>query len=517
MSWLLKLSGRGSHDIICPALEFKYLDGVERQESYAKSHKLINGEGKRVCITPPSKRKMQRSASYVRLSKTMDKIARSRGWTFTFLTITLPGQFHCNPKFSFGNNYSGAKPQEILDELNKYWQLIGSQFAYHNLYAYKNFFGFAVKEAHKSGVLHQHVLMYHSKQDSDLIHKIVRTVEAKQREKYGKLKWDIKLDNGTARASTYLFKYISPDTNNKNVIKNDAIRNLYGCKAISHFGFDGSIKEFEHLVANYLPYKKELPADFVDVLERRDLYKFLMDYRDCCKAERINVAPKKYKFLGVTFKAQERIFKFENDNLINLPFKNYYPIEKNGLKKIWLGVLVACNVPMTKEVLIEKKNFVIIEMIESDCEDLDLFEENLGSMLLGFKFAQVKQEFFSARKLDYIFKQSLKHIDVYVPELDCMFSKTNFDTVRLANETYLAKAKSFFLHTIKTDYYNEYFGLNLDTLDYYFSLIEPNLIFSKAHLGLMPPYSSGGLATHPKDKPKPEKTKPKNQEFEEIH
>lgn len=124
-------------------------------------------------------------------------------------------------------------------------------------------FGIQVIECQADSTLHLHCCLWHSEEDTDDIHRAIYKVRDNSKEF---VRFDVQLNNGKAKASTYLFKYVlkthtSYTDNNQddNAIKNMTARNLYGIRSFNFFGLKGSITKFNflckiilHISTNYL-------------------------------------------------------------------------------------------------------------------------------------------------------------------------------------------------------------------------------------------------------------------------
>lgn len=323
---LLKLVGSGRGGALPLALVNEYKESLEAQEAFINNHRLIGLNGKSYKLSK-NKRK-QRNAQNYRISKTFEQIAEDKKFTFSFITLTLPPEYHPNPKFGHCS-YSGKTPSQSKAKINSYWELIRANLAKAGLKVGDDFFGLQVNEAHKDSTLHKHLMIYHSKKNISLIHQVIKDVEHRERQaiakaqgisiKKVKFKFDIKLNNGKAKASSYLFKYISKSLDDKETLTVEACRSFYSARAFNHFGLDGKINTFNHLCSNYKSYEKILTQNLIDVFSSRDLYSFLIHHKDKFKSISNDGI-----FLGVAYKEQGNITLIEKRQycLFECPDKN---------------------------------------------------------------------------------------------------------------------------------------------------------------------------------------------------
>ena len=302
-SQLLKLVGASRSGALPFVLINEYKASQEAQEAFTANHKLISLSGKTIKLST-TKRK-QRNAQNYRISKTLEQIANDKNFTFSFITLTLPPEFHPNPKLG-KCSYLGATPSQAKNKINKYWELIRANLAKAGLIVGNDFFGIQVNEAHKDSCLHKHILIYHSKKNIDLIHQIIKDVELRERKTISKIqninlnkvkfKFDIKLNNGKAKASSYLFKYISKSLDDKETLEIEACRSFYSARAFNIFGLNSKITTFNHLCSNFKNYTNILNQNLIDVFATRNLYEFLKFHKDKFKS----VMSEK-TFLGVQY------------------------------------------------------------------------------------------------------------------------------------------------------------------------------------------------------------------------
>ena len=307
-SQLLKLVGSGRAGALPLALVNDYKDSIEAQEAFVNNHRLIGLNGKSYKLS--KNKRQQRNAQNYRIAKTLEQIAKDKKFTFSFITLTLPPEYHPNPKFG-RCSYSGKTPSQAKAKLNNFWELIRANLAKAGLKVGDDFFGMQVNEAHKDSALHKHLMIYHSKKNIRLIHQIIRDVEKRERiaiaKAFGislkkvKFKFDIKLNNGKAKASTYLFKYISKSLDDKDTLIIEACRSFYSARAFNYFGVDGKISTFNHLCSNFKSYEKVLSQSLMDVFSSRNLYDFIKFHKD-----KFNTVSNGDVFLGVAYEENGR-------------------------------------------------------------------------------------------------------------------------------------------------------------------------------------------------------------------
>lgn len=383
----------------------EYQNQIEKQTEFCQKNKLMNSAGKFFSLTTPEQRKKQRNAENIKRIKAMEKKAKDLGFIFIFLTFTLPPVFHPNPSIG-KNSYNGASPEQALDTINHFWKIYRANLAEQGLKTGSDFFGVWVKEGHKDSCIHKHALLFIDPQKVGIYKRIFNTVLKNERIRLArfynfevkkfKMNWDFKEEANSknkkkAKASSYLFKYLSPDINHKDTLANDALFFAYGSRRIQFFGEKGKMTVFRHLVKNWKEYKNSIKSEAViDMLETKNLYLFNKYHQENFKNVSVVTFDKKRNYLGVS----------------------YIP------KDTWDGI-------HQQELLISKKQFSLIE----DKEEI-LHSNNLGNkaireiVLKHIDKAQERQRYFNNLMVSYFKKQLSKGIDNFLPQLNTFYSET---------------------------------------------------------------------------------------------
>ncbi|TDS70819.1 replication endonuclease [Comamonas sp. JUb58] len=326
---LLKFIGRNGAKQLPFSLLNIYKEQQKKQEEFIKSHRLIGKNGRFFKLNSIKETRRHRRAQNYRISKTLEDIAFDKTFTFSFITLSLPGYMHCNPKN--GNcTYRGAKPGEAVAMINNYWELIRANLAKAGLKVGADFFGIKVNEVMLDSTLHMHIMLYHSYRDNNVIHQIIRDVETRERIKIADflgvnvhkklLEWDIRINNGKATASTYLFKYISKEINKDDDLKVEACRSFYSIRGFSFFGVENCLGKFNHLCSNCKAYEKALTKDLYNIFDTRNFYEFLKNHSH--KFENYSIDN---KFIGVIYR--------ENSQTVLIEKKQYCLLEYQSIQQ----------------------------------------------------------------------------------------------------------------------------------------------------------------------------------------
>lgn len=392
---LLKLiGGKDKHfrsSILCNSSVSFYKYEMKKTEDYVNSYKLVRANGRILRLTKHEDKQKQKVAQIIRISKCLSDLAVKRGFTYSLITLTLPPVFHPNP--TKGEcSYNGATPKEAHQQLMKYWSLIRANCAKSGLITGEDFFGLQTVESQKDSTLHLHCLIYHSSDNTNLIHSIVNKVQDKHnkkaRHKTERVFFDIKLNDGRASGSTYVFKYITKTNaiyteQDDNAIKNTACRYMYGARGFAFFGVDNAITQFNFLHSNFLPFKKYLSEEIIKMLEDRDYFLFITKYSRFFENVYYHNEKGTKKLLGVTF-----------DMSGNADFSK----QKGLLKKVYLS-------KTTTQIFIEKRQYTIFE---NDMEKLDSINEldltdikNIGASI-AYELVKAKQANYDIEKDRFI-------------------------------------------------------------------------------------------------------------------
>ncbi len=380
-AFLLKLTGRKGQKIVPKLILDEYLYDQAQQEEFCKQARLMDYTGRIAKLTSPKCRREQRNAQNYNVAKLYNQLMIDKGFTFAFITITLPPHMHPNP-VKGKNSYKGASPKQMLDKLSGFIELIRSHLHKRGLIVSEDFYGIHVLEGQSDGTGHKHMMVYIHPDNlhilKDIVDGIVRREKLKISKETGiefekvKYFWDFKVNNGSASSHSYLFKYICPDINDKETARNEAFRSYSGGRAIQFFGVKNKLSTFNHLIKHWKNYALMIEdKDIVEMLETKDLIAFHTKYSD--RFSNVNIDG---KFIGVAYHAST-----------------------------------------DKQILIEKKQFILIE------------EYDKSKAVLNHPSAMQKQSNYNEVLLGYYKEQKTKGIDVYCPISECYFSESSSNVI----------------------------------------------------------------------------------------
>jgi len=176
-SQLLHLVGKNASSYVNDSLLDYYHQDRQEQMDFIEKNRLISSNGKFRKLTPMDVREKRKTAQILNVSDTLSQIAEDRGWTFSFITITLPACKHPNPTQG-KNTFDGELPSKAHKRIHRFWQRIRAYLARYDLVAFEDYMGAMSAEAHKDSTLHLHVILYHSKANALLVNKAVVAVSS---------------------------------------------------------------------------------------------------------------------------------------------------------------------------------------------------------------------------------------------------------------------------------------------------------------------------------------------------
>lgn len=300
------MGGKGKYsraEIIPTQLTEHYKNEMIKADEYIQSLGLINADGKFTRLPTNENKQRQKLARIKKRTRFADEACKDRGFTWSFITLTLPPSYHPNP-IKGKNSYSGVKPVQSYNHLQNYWKLIRANIAKAGLRAGMNedYFGFLSSEAQKDSTMHMHIVMFHSFENTKLIHNIVKKVQYSSDET---VKFDIKLNNGKAKASSYIFKYIMK-TNaiyteaDDSSMRTTACRYFYSARGFNFFG-DNHITMFDFLYSNHKHYMQYFSDEMIKMFAEMDYFTFSKTFSKYFKNEYRKDCLGNKQFIGVSY------------------------------------------------------------------------------------------------------------------------------------------------------------------------------------------------------------------------
>ncbi|ART81720.1 hypothetical protein CBP31_03005 [Oceanisphaera profunda] len=191
---------------------------LENGESFLKSKSIITN-GKKLTLSEIKKTASHKfNELYIEI-KGYENIAKEKGMTWLFITITAPANFHPNPSKGKNSN-KGESASDAKRWRDKKWGNLRKQLQKEGFkdlrFGINSGFGFTVIEPHKDGCPHWHILLFCKKELKERYKEIfnfyflhsgnsssIKIIESGYDENGEELK-----GNKVASAASYLSKYI---------------------------------------------------------------------------------------------------------------------------------------------------------------------------------------------------------------------------------------------------------------------------------------------------------------------
>lgn len=194
---------------------------------------IIKRDGEKICLSDIiSKAGQRKLAEVYTLTTGLESYAVAAGLTWAFMTLTAPPQMHPNPGKG-KNSYSGGTPLDAQQWIKNEYKKAEARCRKQGIIIS----GLRVAEPHKDGCPHWHVLIFAALSDMEKIEEQFRF--CKRWKKDAGLKF--KLNNGAARAASYLFKYVLKTISSVEKLEGemasvDTWRGAWGIRAFQFFG-----------------------------------------------------------------------------------------------------------------------------------------------------------------------------------------------------------------------------------------------------------------------------------------
>ncbi|WP_304349399.1 replication endonuclease [Comamonas testosteroni] len=352
-SVLLKLVGKKRAKYSCSTIFNEFKESKKKEFEFIKNCKIVGEDKKVLKLSDCVKSSKQAIAEKINLIKVQEKIAEQKGWTWVFITLTLPGEYHPNPLLG-KNTYNGVSPRESAKILNMNIKRVRALLQKWNIKAGKNYIGCSSAEAHKDGVLHKHMLFFCSQ---DMLEDLRKAFEVHFPNLNDK---SFAVNNGKAKASSYVFKYVmksitsydssidfeNMENGDKGAVLNNAFRSFNFIRGFSFFGIDNCLTKFRFIARNLKDMN--LPVEISSLVEENNLYELLTKgffdmFKNIYKKDGENRV-----FVGCSFNGNEYFKKFFSlvrnaVNEIKEEVKSMYAEMALNRRKSLLNVVVILN------------------------------------------------------------------------------------------------------------------------------------------------------------------------------
>lgn len=203
VSWILGLTG-GNQQFITNATFRGWEQRQENAKAWASDKAITTLEGEFVAKLSDvmATSKSARRATLIALTLGLTDKAKKLGLAPVFITLTLPTQYHPNPKKGRCSYDPSISPKDAFNEMQERWGRVRALFSKRGI----DFFGIWTAEPHEDGCPHRHGLIWLPiGQLNDLKSAIKKHFPGKRATKIKVLKGD---GEATAKVSSYVLTYV---------------------------------------------------------------------------------------------------------------------------------------------------------------------------------------------------------------------------------------------------------------------------------------------------------------------
>ncbi|MEW9900904.1 replication endonuclease [Chitinivorax sp. PXF-14] len=280
-SVLLKLTGKKKAKYTCNTIFNEFKQAKKKEFEFIKNSKVVSADKKVLSLADCVKTSEQSVAEKLNLLNVQERLAEEKGWTWCFITLTLPGEYHPNP-LKGKNTYNGVSPRESAKLLNENIKRVRSLLAKRGIKAGRDYHGCSSAEAHKDGVLHKHMLFFCSPELVEQLREAFQFTFNNMNE------GSFRVNNGQAKASSYVFKYVMKSITSfdnsidlekvskedKNAILNNAFRSYNFIRGFSFFGIENCLTKFRFIARNLKDMN--LPEQVAILVKENNLFELLV-------------------------------------------------------------------------------------------------------------------------------------------------------------------------------------------------------------------------------------------------
>lgn len=262
IAYRIQLVGKSSNALYASdaaVLDEKF--NLKRQDEWLRNTYIQNADGDQIPLANVMMTPEKKLAEALTVFAGLEQMAHKKGFVWSFITITLPPEYHPNPQSKRGEHtWNGVTPADARKKLMKSWARARSLLNECNV----EIFGVRVLEPQNDGTPHLHYIVFHSVYDTlTLDNVLIRYFN--QDGQWHTRKWDkknkcwdddyrwntpgLQIVNGNERrgnASNYAFKYMrkglsfedgADDVN----LRVEAWRKIWGGRSIQWFGVKNAL------------------------------------------------------------------------------------------------------------------------------------------------------------------------------------------------------------------------------------------------------------------------------------
>ena len=183
----------------------------EREEAnarYAEGQVLVTEDGRAIPMTSVlKKKKSASSAQFYVMCKAMDEHAARQGWAGVYVTVTLPTEFHPNPRGNKAGYNPGNSPKRADQELQHRLARMRARMARKDMPT----FGIRVFEPHRDGCPHAHLMLYMPEGDIERLDAMLLDLFPEATPGQRVASRCVRIDTEMSAAPSYLVKHLVSD------------------------------------------------------------------------------------------------------------------------------------------------------------------------------------------------------------------------------------------------------------------------------------------------------------------
>jgi ABC-type branched-subunit amino acid transport system ATPase component len=215
-SVFLKIVGLNAEKYCSKSLFNEFKMNKRKEQKFLENAIVVSTQKKVLKLSDCVKRAEQNEAEKLNIIYAIERIAEDRAkeegrkWSWVFITLTKTGEFHANPKN--GNcTYNGVSPYESAKSLNKDITKVHKYLRKEGLKVGIDYLGVSTAESHDDGLLHKHMLVYLAEDNIEKLRRIFYSVF--ENLAFPGMEKSFVINNGKAKASSYIFKYVMKNIN----------------------------------------------------------------------------------------------------------------------------------------------------------------------------------------------------------------------------------------------------------------------------------------------------------------
>lgn len=320
---LLKMVGGNKHDrplYISNSLKREYQNNYKANQKFINDMCIIGENGDIIPLSKAVRTQEQKTAEHLNIVNAMEKRMELHNeenptdkMDWLFITLTLKPELHPNPTSKNSkNSYEGMAPHLSAKTQKADWNKVRALLRKKGILPEDRYYGVIVSESHKDGCQHLHLIFFYFVNDYNTIRSCFFQVFPNLNDSQKDKKCSFKRNDGSAKASSYVFKYITKATSNfdpktdifnlqteqeKGCLINSAFRSFNGIRGIQYFGIANCLTKWRFLSRNIK--RLDINQRLEEIIINQDLYSFIAErHFENVENKYHTTAQKTKKFIG---------------------------------------------------------------------------------------------------------------------------------------------------------------------------------------------------------------------------